>query len=333
MPIALEFFVHYAYGILFLWVLVEQLGVPVPTVPLLLTAGTLTATHRLHAVPVMLSVLAACVIADSVWYFAGVRYGGRVVRLICRLSLEASTCVRKTEGYFGRHGGTTLLFAKFIPGLSAVAPPIAGQTGMPYLRFLAYDLAGSTIWASAYVFGGRFFGDFAKRFTPLLRFLGHYGVLLFGLMVLGFVLRRMWRQREFLKTLREALVTAGELQTIVADAKAAELHPPYIVDLRSPLDYLSDPRVIPGAVRISPGELGRHSEILPRDRDVILYCTCPNEETSATLAKRLQKMGVHRVRPLKGGFEGWRDAGLPLDAYDDPAAKATLPVLEKAIAA
>lgn len=332
MPIALDFFVHYAYGILFLWVLVEQLGVPIPSIPLLLTAGSLTATHRLHAVPVMLSVLAACAVADSLWYFAGVRYGGRVVRLICRLSLEAGTCVRKTEGYFGRHGGVTLLFAKFVPGLSAVAPPIAGQTGMPYSRFLLYDLSGSLIWASVYVFGGRFFGDFAKRFSPVLHFFAHYGVIVFGVMVLGFVLRRMWRQREFLKVLREARITADELQTMISDANLSGLHKPFIVDLRHPLDFLPDPRVIPGAVRITPAELEKHCEVLPRDRDVILYCTCPSEETSASLAKRLQKLGVHRVRPLKGGFEGWRDAGLPLEKYDEPAARAQMPALQSVAA-
>ncbi len=190
MPIALEFFVHYAYGILFLWVLVEQLGIPVPTVPLLVTAGTLTATHRLHTLPVMLSILSACAVADSMWFFAGVRYGGRVVRLVCRLSLEASTCVRKTESYFGKHGAVTLLFAKFVPGLSAVAPPIAGQTGMSYTRFLAYDVAGSLIWSSAYVFGGRFFGDLAKRSLPFFHFLGRFGVLLFAVALIAFIARR-----------------------------------------------------------------------------------------------------------------------------------------------
>lgn len=333
MPIALDFFVHYAYGILFLWVLIEQLGVPVPSVPLLLTAGTLTATHRLHTVPVMLAILGACAIADSLWYFAGVRYGGRVVRLICRLTLEAGTCVKKTEGYFGRHGGITLLFAKFVPGLSAVAPPIAGQSGMPYARFLAYDLAGSLVWASAYVFGGRFFGDFAKRSAPFLHFLAHYAVLIFGLMVLGFVLRRIWTQRAFLKELREARVTIEELRTMVDDAKAANLLLPFIVDLRHPLEFLPDPRVIPGAVHIPPAQLEKHAEMLPRDRDVILYCTCPSEETSASLAKRLQKLGVHRVRPLKGGYEGWRDAGLPLEVYDDQTLRMAMPAISVSAAA
>ena len=96
MPIALAFFVHYAYLILFLWVLVEQLGIPVPSVPLLLTAGTLSATGRIHHLSALLSVLAACVLSDSLWFMMGRRYGNSVLKLLCRLSFEASTCVSKT---------------------------------------------------------------------------------------------------------------------------------------------------------------------------------------------------------------------------------------------
>lgn len=333
MPIAVEFFAHYAYGILFLWVFVEQLGVPVPSVPLLVAAGTLTATHRIHAVPAMLSVLAACAVADSLWYLAGVRYGGRVVRLVCRLSLEASACVRKTESYFGKHGATTLLFAKFVPGLSAVAPPIAGQTGMSYSRFLAYDMLGSLIWASAYVFGGRFFGDFAKRSAPFLHFLARFGMLLFALALVAFIARRVWKQRAFLQDLRDAGVTGPELHTMLEASERSGGKAPFIIDLRHPLDYLPDPRVLPGALRISPTELEKNCNLLPRDTDVILYCTCPNDETSAHLAKRLQKLGVHRVRPLRGGFEGWRDAGLPLTAYNEAAPRESAPELVEAAAA
>ena len=332
MPIALDFFVHYAYGILFLWVLVEQLGVPVPSVPLLVAAGTLTATHRIHTVPAMASILLACAAADSLWYFAGRRYGGRVVRLVCRLSLEATACVRKTESYFGKHGATTLLFAKFVPGLSAVAPPIAGQTGMTYMRFLAYDMLGSLIWASAYLFGGRFFGDLAKKSAPFFHFLARFGVLFFALALVGFVLRRIWNQRAFLKNLRDAGITGQELMSLMQMAEASEGKQPFIVDLRHPLDYLPDPRVLPGAVRISPVELEKRCNLLPRDIDVILYCTCPNDETSGHLAKRLQKLGVHRVRPLRGGFEGWRDAGLPLMAYDETASRELAPALVEAVA-
>ena len=140
MPIAIQFFIHYAYLILFAWVLVEQLGIPIPSIPVLLTAGTLGATHELNPWLSLGAVLAACLIADSMWYALGRRYGNNVLKLLCRMSMEASTCVSKTEGYFSRTGAPTLLFAKFVPGLSTVAPPIAGQIGMPYSRFLLWDL-------------------------------------------------------------------------------------------------------------------------------------------------------------------------------------------------
>src|SRR5579864_8696108 len=151
MPIALVFFVHYAYLILFLWVLIEQIGIPVPSVPLLLTAGTLSATNKIYHLPALIAVLAACMISDSIWFLMGRRYGNSVLKLLCRLSFEASTCVSKTENYFTRRGAVTLLFAKFVPGLSTVAAPIAGQTGMSYARFLAWDLAGSLIWGEAFI--------------------------------------------------------------------------------------------------------------------------------------------------------------------------------------
>lgn len=333
MPIAVAFFEHYAYSILFLWVLVEQLGIPVPSIPLLVAAGTLTATHRIHALPVMASILLACLIADSLWYYLGVRYGSRVVKLVCRMSLEASTCVKKTESSFSRHGATTLLFAKFIPGLSTVAPPIAGQTGMPFARFAAYDLVGSAIWASAFVFGGRFLGDFAERHAMLIHLLTRFGVLLFVLVVLGLVARRIWSQRQFLRDLQNSAITATELKNLMNMAESGDAKHPFIVDLRHPLDYLPDPRVLPGALRISPTELEKHCHLLPRDTDVVLYCTCPNDETSATLAKRLQRLGVHRVRPLRGGFEGWRDADLPLVAYDEQKPREAAPELIEATAA
>ena len=127
MPIAIEFFVGHAYAILFLWVLAEQLGLPAPAIPLLLTAGTLGATHRVSELWAILTVLLACAIADSTWFLLGRNFGGRVVRLLCRMSMESTTCVARTQGYFTRRGSVTLLFAKFVPGLSTVAPPIAGQ--------------------------------------------------------------------------------------------------------------------------------------------------------------------------------------------------------------
>src|SRR6202021_3613942 len=166
MAIAIVFFVHYAYLIICLWVLVEQIGIPLPRGPVLLTAGTLSATHRVSFIGITLAMLLACVIADTIWFSLGRRYGNSVLKLLCRLSFEASTCVSKTEGYFTRRGAVTLPFAKFVPGLSTVAAPIAGQTGMPYGRFLMWALAGSFIWGETFILAGRFFGDVAKKRPP-----------------------------------------------------------------------------------------------------------------------------------------------------------------------
>jgi membrane protein DedA with SNARE-associated domain/rhodanese-related sulfurtransferase len=319
MHIDIEIFVKYADLILFLWVLIEQLGIPIPSIPLLLTAGTLSATHRTSAFTALLSVLAACMLSDSMWYLLGRSYGNKVLKLLCRFSLEASTCVTKTENYFTRRGPVTLLFSKFVPGLSTVAAPIAGQTGMSMGRFLLWDLAGSVIWADAYILAGRFFGDIAKKSQEFLQLLGHFAVALVALMVIGIFVYRLVKQRRFLAAVRSRRIEPQELMTMIEEAEKTGECAPFIVDLRHPLDYLPDPRVLPGAVRVGPTELGIHSDRIPRDRDVILYCTCPSEETSGKVAMQLHKMGIDRVRPLKGGFDGWKVAGFPLVDYQDDA--------------
>ena len=329
MPIAIVFFIHYAYLLIFLWVLVEQIGIPIPSVPILLTAGTLSATHRVSLIYVVLSMLVACLVADSVWYALGRRYGNSVLKLLCRLSFEASTCVSKTEGYFTRRGAVTLLFAKFIPGLSTVSAPIAGQIGMSYARFLAWDMGGSLIWGSTFILAGYFFGDLAKKSAPFFAWLGHFAIFIFAAMVLGFLAHRIWKQRKFLQQVRELRLEPEELKEMLDIAAKNGTPPPFIVDLRHPLDYLPDPRVLPGALRIGPNEIKQHSEIIPRDRDVILYCTCPSEETSAKLALQLHKIGIYRVRPLRGGFDGWKQAGYPLVDYvtDTPSAEVVQQIL------
>jgi rhodanese-related sulfurtransferase len=135
---------------------------------------------------------------------------------------------------------------------------------------------------------------------------------------------RVWKQRRFLMSVRELRLEPAELFDMIETANRQGNIPPFIVDLRHPLDYLPDPRVLPGTVRVSPSDLTAHQAMLPRDRDVILYCTCPSEETSAKVALQLHRFGINRVRPLRGGFEGWRDAGLPLIDYIPPPVEAAL---------
>lgn len=317
MPLALDFFIHYAYAILFFWVLAEQLGMPIPSAPLLITTGTLTATHKLNLPIAVLAVLVASLISDTIWYQLGKRFGGTVVRMVCRLSMEASTCVRRTEDYFTKHGPAALLVAKFIPGLGTVAAPIAGQTSMKYRTFAAYDSTGILLWCLAYMLVGRFFGDVLKKHPEALAWTAHFSALLFALAVFGLLAFRIWKQQAFLKQVRTARLEPEELKRMIDSG-----NPVFIVDLRHPLDYLPDPRVLPGAVRLTPDKLVELSDEIPRDRDIILYCTCPSEATAAKMAMNLRKLGIYRVRPLRGGFDMWKQRGYPLEDIQPAALRA-----------
>jgi membrane protein DedA with SNARE-associated domain/rhodanese-related sulfurtransferase len=307
LPVALDFFIQYGYLILFLWVLTEQIGIPLPSMPIMITAGTLTATHKLSLVLVLLSVLAGSLVSDTIWYFLGKRFGGAVVKLVCRLSMESSTCVRKTEGYFTKNGEKALLVAKFIPGLGTVAAPIAGQVNMGYPTFVLYDTGGILLWALSATLGGRFFVDVIKRHPNALSGSAHFAGVLFLALFVGFLVWRVLRQRAFLKEIRMARLEPQELKSMLDSGREV-----CIVDLRHPLDYLPDPRTLPGALQLTPDKLVQHSDEIPRDRDVVLFCTCPSEATAAKMALTLRKMGVYRVRPLLGGFDEWKRLGYPL---------------------
>ena len=306
MPFTHIFLAH-GYTVLFVWVFLEQIGLPVPAAPLLMTAGTLTATHKLHLLPVLGSILLGSMISDCIWYYLGKRYGHAVVRLLCRFTPERNTCVQRTEGYFGKHGASTLLISKFLPALNTMAGAIAGQTGMRFRQFLLFDAGGVLLWALAFVVGGRFFGDLLKRRPHALAWFGHFAVVLFILLLLGFVITRMVRRRRSLAEIRMDRLSPEALRELLDRGD-----PLFLVDLRHPLDYLPDPRTLPGAVVMTPDRLMELNHSIPRDRDVVLFCTCPNEETAVRMALTIRKMGVSRVRPLLGGFDGWRKLGYPL---------------------
>jgi membrane protein DedA with SNARE-associated domain/rhodanese-related sulfurtransferase len=305
---------HHTYAVMFGWVLIEQGGLPIPSVPVMLAAGTMSAAHKLHVAYALPIIMLACLISDSAWYFLGKRYGRRVLDTLCRFSLEATTCVDRTRGTVTKRGAYTLLFAKFVPGLSTVAAPIVGQARIPYSTFVTYDMAGTIIWAGAWLFAGRFFGDLARRSSEFFPILEHFGIGLVFLMVAGLLIYRVVKRRQFLTELRGLRLEPAQLMAMIADAEREGLDRPFIIDLRHPLDVLTDPLVLPGALRIGPDELKQRREIIPHDRDIVLYCTCPSEETSAKVALELRRLGITRVRPLRGGLQAWRDAGYPLDA-------------------
>jgi membrane protein DedA with SNARE-associated domain/rhodanese-related sulfurtransferase len=299
----------YGYLLLFAWVLVEQFGIPLPATPVLLAAGALTADHQLSFPLAFASALAAALIADTAWFHIGRRYGHHVLRLLCKLSMEPTMCVRRTTDSFGRRRRVTLMIAKFVPGLATLAPPVAGQNGMGYASFLLFDGIGAALWIGTLLAAGRFFGDLLKRDPSLLDWAGRFSGALLILGIVGFFLARLIRQRMELKELRAARLEPEDLMRQLEAGLAA-----YIVDLRHPLELLADPFTLPGALHFSPDALAsRHLEI-PRDRDVVLFCTCPSEATAAKTAMTLHKLGIDRVRPLRGGYDEWKRLGFPLDA-------------------
>jgi membrane protein DedA with SNARE-associated domain/rhodanese-related sulfurtransferase len=320
MASATQILITYGYLLLFAWVLVEQLGIPLPATPILLAAGALSAEGQISFPLALLAALAGSLTSDTAWFLIGRRYGHHVLRILCKLSMEPTICVRRTQDSFGRRRQVTLMIAKFVPGLATLAPPVAGQNGMSYAEFLFFDAIGASVWFGILLAVGRLFGDALKRDPSLLNWAGRFSGALLLLGILAFFGARVIRRRMVLKELVSARLEPEELKR---QLDAGELV--CIVDLRHPLELLPDPSTLPGAIHFSPESLAaRHLEI-PRDRDVVLFCTCPSEATAAKTAMTLHKLGIERVRPLRGGFDEWKRLGYPMD----PVQLAS-PVLEPA---
>ena len=313
MALPTHFLLLYGYILLFAWVLVEQVGIPLPATPVLLAAGALSAEGQISFPLALLAGITASLAADSTWFLVGRRYGHHVLRILCKLSLEPTTCVRKTQDSFGRRRGVTLMIAKFVPGLATLAPPVAGENGMGYATFLFFDGIGATLWVGALLLAGRFFGDLLKRDTSLLSWTGRFSGALLILGIVIFFVGRVLRRRMILKQLAASRLEPEELKR---QLDAGE--PVFIVDLRHPLEILPDPFTLPGALHLSPEALTSRNVEIPRDRDIVLFCTCPSEATAAKTAMTLHKLGIERVRPLRGGYDEWKRLGYPLDAVSDP---------------
>jgi membrane protein DedA with SNARE-associated domain len=263
---AIAFVERHGYALLFSWVLVEQSAIPLPSIPLLLAAGALIRGGRLDALPAIACCVAAAVLADAVWFQLGRRRGRSILRLLCRVSLEPDSCVRQTENAFLKYGMKSILIAKFIPGLNAVAAPLAGNSRTAFGRFLIYDTAGATLWSGGYIALGFLFSTQLEMLLAYASTMGS-GLLLLVAALFGLWIGRKYVQRRlFLKRLKGDRITARELQErLEAGEKMV------IVDLRSRLSGESPG--IPGAIRLTAEELRARSREIPRDREIILFCS------------------------------------------------------------
>ncbi len=268
MTSTLEFLVRHGYVVLLAWVFGEQIGLPIPSMPLMLAAGALAGQGKLSLHASLFLCVFAAVVADTVWYQLGRLKGIRVLQLLCKISLEPDSCVRRTEGVFAKQGAQSLLLAKFFPGLSTVAPPLAGIFHMKLRRFLLFDCLGATLWAGVSLGVGYIFSDQIEHIAERAASLGGgLGVLIVAAL-LGYIGYKFYGRQKFLRELRISRISVQELKEKI-DA-GEEL---VIVDLRHHMDFEAEPETIPGAFRMDAKELQERNDRLPRDREVILYCT------------------------------------------------------------
>lgn len=293
---------HYGLLAVFIAVLVDQGGIPVPAWPLILVASALAVQSGGSLWPILLVAVVAAMLADALWYAGGRRFGGTMIRLICRLSLSPDSCVANTRGIYSRWGPPSLVVAKFIPGVAAVTTTLAGQTRTGLGRFAFYDGIGAALWAGAAIAVGAIFHGAVREVLAQLESFGRSGlILLLGGIVL-YVMYKFWRRQRFLRLIRMARISPTELHQLMGNGTA-----PLVLDVRSAEQRLQS-GWIPGAIAVSNvGELD-----LANQAEVVVYCDCPNEASAALIARQLKNRGFAHVRPLAGGLEAWNAHGLPI---------------------
>jgi len=304
--------------LIFLNVLLEQLGVPLPAIPTLVLAGALAANGKLPGYAVFAVAVAASLIGDTSWYLAGRAYGVRVMKLLCRISLTPDTCVSQTQSTFERWGARALIAAKFIPGLSLIAPPLAGATHMRYGRFAFFSAAGAALWVGGALLAGVLLKSQIAQLLPRFAGIGGTVALIVCLLLGAYIGIKWWERRRFYALLDMTRIDVDELYERMQGESA-----PLIVDVRSATSVGLERRRIPGALSMPVQEVERQVRSLPRDREIILYCNCPNEASAAQAAKLLINQGFRQVRPLRGGLDAWIAAGYAVE--ESPAAAARVP--------
>lgn len=264
----LHFIVHHGYLVLVAWVFAEQIGLPLPSIPLLLAGGALAGTGNLKLSLVVLLPATGALLADVIWYQLGKYRGAKVLNVLCRISLEPDSCIRNTENRFSRSGPNALVVAKFVPGLSTAAPPLAGMFGMRLPRFLIYDGAGAVLYNGLFVALGYVFSHQLEKVAQIALGFGAGLVLLAaGGLFLYIVWKYIQRQR-FLRSLRVSRISPEKLKERIDAGEEVT-----IVDLRHSMDIEGDPNTIPGAYLLPSEEFEQRHREIPTDRELILFCT------------------------------------------------------------
>src|SRR4051812_41109992 len=306
----IQFLVKHGLPLVFGAIFLEQMGLPLPAAPWLLAAGALSATGKFSLLSGLAVTVLACLIADAFWFYLGRYRGNQVLALLCRISLEPDSCVRRTQNLFTKYGLRGVVVAKFLPGMSTIVPPLAAMSGVAAGRFFSADALGAVLYGSCFLAVGYFFSSQIEQIGAALSDVGGSALsLVLGLLAL-YVAYKFWQRQRLLRELRMARISVDELRQKLDAGEDL-----VILDLRSSAALQEDPLVIRGAIHLNMDDLEKGQYELPRDRDIVVYCSCPNEVSSARVALRLQRKGFTRVRPLLGGIDAWRQQNHPLQPH------------------
>jgi membrane protein DedA with SNARE-associated domain/rhodanese-related sulfurtransferase len=298
----------YGYWIVLTVAFADQFGTPIPSIAILLAAGAAAGQGQLNVAGVLAAAWAGTIMGDVVLYQAGRWRGRPVMRSLCSFSLAPDTCVRKTQVSFQRLGWKALVIGKFVPGLALFAAPIAGALRMAFASFLVFDGIGSLLYNVVVIGLGYALHNQLERVVGWFRAVGSATIPLVAGAILGFWAWRIARKLRLSRLLRTRRLTPNQLR-----ARLESDDPIRIIDLRAAIEYEATRQIVPGAIRMDPEELDDRHEEIPRDCDIVLYCTCPNEATSARAALALKRRGIERVFPLEGGLDAWVACGYPVD--------------------
>jgi membrane protein DedA with SNARE-associated domain/rhodanese-related sulfurtransferase len=293
------------YWVLWLNTLLHELGVPVPMTPTALVAGARAVTGTLSPLLLIVMIIAGMVIGNAAWFAAGRRYGSAVLKLLCRVSISPDTCVARTEGTFGRWGWSALVIGRFLPGVTLVAPPLAGALGMKWSTFLALTVAGSALFGLVVVGAGMLLYEQIDFVLQQLLIFGREAVGILAVLLALYIGWRWWRRRIAL-AIGVPRIDVQELRALIDAGEPIEL-----IDVRGRNANQLDQRQIPGAVVMHLDEIEAGRFVAARDRQIIVYCSCPNEASAAKAVQLLHKHGYLRARPLRGGLDAWMASERP----------------------
>jgi len=259
---------QHGLALVFANVLLTQAGVPVPAIPILIVAGAFVAQGQIGPASLILVAVVASLIGDTLWYFAGRRYGYRILRTLCRVSIEPDSCVKQTENIFERWGAPSLMLAKYVPGFSTVAPPLAGTMRLGLAVFLAYSAVAALLWAGVPIALGAVFHAEVERALEWLGSMGTGAVAVIAAIVLVYAGVKAVQRFMLIRFLRMARISVEELRDLMRQESK-----PLVLDVRSAMARKLDPRRLPGAVAVDINAPQAALVAVPPDRDVVVYCS------------------------------------------------------------